>query len=91
MKKMRVCLTGIFYPLAMLSYFVRALERRDDIELVTCGPFTGDWIPWGGANGMRLPFKYVKTPNIPLPMELAQQVGLAPSFIESRVPWKPNL
>ena len=89
MNKIRTVISGLFYPVTMMGYFIRALERRDDVELFLVGPYTGDWIPWGG--GMRLPFKYVKTPNIPLPMELAQQPGLAPSFIESRLPWKPDL
>jgi len=91
MNKIRTVISGLFYPVTMMGYFIRALERRDDVELFLVGPYSGDWIPWGGGGGMRLPFKYVKTPNIPLPMELAQQPGLAPSFIESRLSWKPDL
>jgi hypothetical protein len=30
----KVCLVGIYYPMAMLRYFERALERRDDIGMV---------------------------------------------------------
>ena len=89
MNKMKIIVSGLFYPVTMMGYFIRALERRDDVELFLVGPYTGDWIPWNG--GMRLPFKYVKTPDFPLPKELAQQVGLAPSFIDSRLPWKPDL
>ena len=54
----------------MLLWFWRAFERREDVDLFVVGPFTGDWIPWttvpGDTSGMRLPQKYVKTPNLPL-------------------------
>ena len=62
--KKRVVLSAIWYPLCMASYFREALEQRDDIELITIGLFTGDWIPWNG--GMHLPSKYVKPPTIPI-------------------------
>jgi len=65
MKKLKVCLTGLFYPMAMLRYFERALERRDDIELITVGPYTDSWIPWNG--GMTVLPKYAKSPTHPLP------------------------
>ena len=66
---MKIVLSGIFYPLAMLRYFDRALQRRDDIELVTVGPYTGSWIPWSGGRNL-LP-KYANPPTCPLPQQLA--------------------
>jgi len=62
---MKIALSGIFYPLAMLRYFEGALQRRDDVELITVGPHTGSWIPWNG--GMNMLPKYDKAPNCPLP------------------------
>lgn len=56
------------YPFAIASYFRHALEKRPDVELTTCGAFTGDSIPWNG--GMRMPMKYVKTVNLPLPTSI---------------------
>jgi hypothetical protein len=66
-KKIKVALVGIYYPLAMLRYFERALARRKDIELITIGPYTGTWIPWNG--GMTVLPKYDKPPTYPLPRE----------------------
>lgn len=63
-RKTRVLLLGIYYPLAILSYFRHALEKRLDVELVTAGAFTNNWIPWSG--GMYLSMKYVKTVDLPL-------------------------
>lgn len=88
MNKIKVVISGIFYPLAMLSYFVRAFERRDDIELTTVGPFTNDWIPWG--NGMHLPMKYVKAPTISLPSQMVGQV-FGSSLIEHQLGFEPDL
>ena len=58
----RVVVSGIHYPLSMMKYFITALQRREDIELFTVGPFTGTYIPWAG--GMQLPAKYVKQPDL---------------------------
>ena len=66
-KKIKVCLVGIYYPLAMLRYFERALERRDDIELIGVGPYTGTRIPWQG--GLTVLPKYDKPPTHFLPRE----------------------
>ena len=52
--------------MAIGRYFEAALRRRDDIELITAGPYTGAAIPWGG--GMTLPDKYATPPDIPLPL-----------------------
>lgn len=63
--KIRVLMLYIAYPLSMASYFRRALERRDDVDLKIAGIFTGAFIPWLG--GIELPQKYVKPIDIPLP------------------------
>jgi len=85
---MKVVISGIFYPFTMMHYFIRAFKRRDDVELYTVGPFTGDWIPWNG--GMRIPYKYVYTPDTILPKNfISQQVKSR--LVESFLPWKPDL
>lgn len=65
MDKIKVLLTYIVYPLAMATYFKKALEHRDDVDLKVAGPYTGQFIPWMG--GMNLPAKYAIPPDIPLP------------------------
>lgn len=85
---MRVVLTGIFYPMAILRYFEAALLRRDDVELFTAGPYTGSWIPWNG--GMNLPQKYATAPDFAIPVR--PDVRMVPaSFVEARLPWEPDL
>jgi len=86
----KVALSAIWYPMAMATYFWRALERREDVELYVAGPFTGNWIPWGG--GMRLPDKYVKAPNFALPFESVGYGHHIPAaIVESQMPWKPDI
>jgi len=82
MTKIKVCLSGIFYPLAMLSYFKAALLRRNDVELFTVGPYTGCWIPWAG--GMNLPPKYADRPDMALPNAHAFRT-LPMTFIETKL------
>jgi len=72
----------------MMEWFIRAFKRRGDVELITIGPFFGDWIPWGF--GMRLPQKYVHPPDIPLPQSMAQFPGV-PSVLQNFLPWFPDL
>ncbi len=62
---MKIAISGIFYPLTIMHYFIRAFLRVDGIEITLVGPYTGDWIPWNG--GMRLPQRYIIVPEIPLP------------------------
>jgi hypothetical protein len=64
-RKIRVLLVYIVYPLAMGTYFKKALEHRDDVDLKVSGVYTGNFIPWQG--GMTLPDKYAIVPDIPLP------------------------
>lgn len=62
--KTKVLLCGLYYPLAILRYFEKAFEKNPDIELRTCGSYTGAQIPWMG--GMTLPAKYAKSPTYPI-------------------------
>lgn len=71
MSKYRVALSGLFYPVAILRYFESALQHRDDVELITIGPYNGSWIPWAG--GMYLPEKYALPPTIPLSMTFSER------------------
>lgn len=63
--KIKVLLVYIVYPLAMATYFKKALEHRDDVDLKVAGPYTGNWMPWLG--GMSVPQKYAIAPDVPLP------------------------
>lgn len=83
----KVVLSGLFYPMAILRYFEAALRRRDDVELFTAGPYSGTWIPWNG--GMHLPGKYARQPDLPLPMHNPAVVPI--SYIERQLPWQPDL
>jgi hypothetical protein len=78
---MKIALVGIYYPLAMLRYFENALKRRDDIELVTVGPYTGMWIPWNG--GMNVAAKYDKAPDFPLPQRAIGMGRINPQVFQS--------
>lgn len=66
--KKKVLLLYMAYPFSIASYFRHALEKRPDVELVTCGGYTGDSIPWNG--GIRIPMRYVKTVDLPLPTSI---------------------
>lgn len=85
--KIKVVVSGLFYPVTMMQYFINALKRRKDIELITCGSFTNNWIPWN--NGMYLPTKYVYTPTIPLPYPPSPRTD--PMVLEHQIPWNPDL
>ncbi len=65
MSKLKLMLSSLCYPVTMAKYMTEELERMDNIELYTIGPFFGDWIPWRG--GIHLPPQYVKVPTFPLP------------------------
>jgi hypothetical protein len=86
MTKKRIVLSMIYYPFALGSYIWRALDRRDDVELFTSGPYTADWIPW--SSGVRLPMKYVRPINFALP----PQSFFPPwGIVKAQLPWKPDL
>jgi len=81
----RTVLSYAVYPMALAKYFEAALRARDDIELITVGPYTGTYIPWKG--GMNLPQKYAIAPTIPLGRNLIGNVRLHPGVVENQIPW----
>lgn len=89
-KKVRVLFLSLYYPLFMGKYFDRAFRRRDDIDFMSCGVYTGSWIPWMG--GMNLKEKYANPPDIPLPFQ--PNVGrVSYDFVKAQLPkdWIPDL
>lgn len=89
MAKIRIAIGGIHYPVTMMGFFISAFERRDDVELWTFGPFTGNWIPWN--YGQYLPQKYVKQPNFPLPQSTIETHKFPAKMIDLQMPWTPDL
>lgn len=90
MDKIKVLLLSIHYPLTMSKYFERALRRRDDIDLLTTGPYTSTWIPWMG--GMNLPAKYAIPPDLPLPF--SPSIGeVNYELVQAQLPkdWHPDI
>lgn len=83
MNKLKVVISGLLFPMTMLHWFWKALERREDVDLFVLGPFFGNWIPWN--YGMYLPEKYTKQPNLALPSQTAQ-VHLHPEMLAGQVP-----
>jgi hypothetical protein len=73
----------------MAKYFERAMRRNPNIELKTCGPYTGTFIPWLG--GLNLPQKYALPPDLPLPFP--PNVGRVEyDFVRAQLgDWKPDL
>jgi len=66
-EKINVLMLSIWYPLSMSRYWENAFNRNPDVELRTCGVYTGSWIPWlGGLNVLE---KYAKSPTYPLPFK----------------------
>lgn len=87
--KIKVLLTYIVYPLAMATYFKKALQHRDDVDLKVAGIYTGSWIPWLG--GMNLPEKYAIHPDIAMPYSLGTN-EYNYEFIQGQLgDWKPDL
>jgi len=76
MSKIRVVLSGLYFPVAILRYFEKAFRNHPDVELITVGVGTGTWIPWN--SGMDLPEKYATLPNISFPKHL-WNVGRMPA------------
>lgn len=68
MNKIKVLLVYLVYPLAMATYFKKALQHREDVDLKVAGIYTGSWIPWN--YGMNLPEKYAIPPDVALPLTL---------------------
>jgi len=90
MNKIRILLLAIHYPFAIKNYFERAIRRNPHLDLITVGPFTGNWIPWMG--GMNLPEKYSIPPTYPLPFK--PNIGRVNyELVRAQMPheWKPDL
>lgn len=87
--KIKILCLSLWYPLTMSRYFEKALQHRDDVDLKTCGVYTGQWIPWLG--GMNLPQKYAIAPDIPLPF--APSVGsINYEIVKAQLgDWIPNI
>lgn len=88
--KIKVLLLSIHFPFAIKNYFENALRRREDVDLITCGPYTGTWTPWQG--GMTLPKKYDRPPTIPMPV--SPGVGRVPyEAVQVKLPqgWVPDI
>jgi hypothetical protein len=71
-----------------MEYIIRGFERLKNVEVFTVGAFTGDWIPWSG--GLRLPQKYVRVPDVPLPPEYANK-RIPYSLVAPHIPFEPQL
>jgi len=87
--KIKVLLHWLAYPFTLTTYFQKALERRDDIDLRTCGITTGRWQPYNG--GMEMPLKYAVHPDVPLPFPLGtHQIDY--SYVKAQLGnWKPDM
>lgn len=85
-RPIRVLFAYHAYPFAIASYFRHALEKRPDVELFTVGAYTGDYIPWAG--GMRLPMKYIKPVDLPLPPSINKPSW---NLIKHKLPWHPDV
>lgn len=86
---LRVCLSYIHFPMAIGRFFENALRRRDDIELVTIGPYSGSWIPWNGGMNVQ---KHTKPPDIPLPFQRNEPILVSSiNYVENLLPWEPDL
>jgi hypothetical protein len=86
MSKLKIVISALVYPFTMMHFFWRAFESREDVELFVLGPYTDNHIPWN--NGMKLPRKYVKVPDLALPPSLYMPPY---SIVKSAIPWKPDL
>jgi hypothetical protein len=89
MNKIKILLTYLVYPLAMATYFRKALEHREDVDLKVAGIYTGAWIPWMG--GMTLPSKYAVPPDISLPLSLGTNEYPYELIKGQLGEWKPDL
>lgn len=79
----KVAISGLIYPVTMMRYFWDALERHEQVEVFSIGPFFGNWIPWNG--GMNLSPLYTKTPTVPLPRSMAEH-HIHPGMVAGMVP-----
>ena len=86
-KQLKILLLSVWYPLTMSKYFLRAFQRRSDVEIRTIGPYTASTIPWQG--GMQLLPKYAECPTYPTyPVKEMFSWTQAQNLIED---WVPDL
>jgi hypothetical protein len=83
MSKINVVINYIHYPVSLARYFHESLLVRDDVNVLSCGPYTGSSIPWNG--GMQLPLSYLCAPNIPIPPSFIGNVRTPPQMILSKL------
>lgn len=76
---MRVAISSLWFPVTISRYFLAALERREDLEVVSIGPYPGTFIPWN--NGMELLGKYAVPPTIPLARHLWNIRSMSSKFL----------
>jgi len=87
--KLKVLMLSKWWAFSLGHYFLRALQRKDDIDLKTTGQFSGSFIPWRG--GMNVDSKYVYTPDIPIPISMEQQ-AIDYNYVKAQLgDWKPDL
>lgn len=86
MAKINIALGYLAYPFTLANYFIRALERRQDVNLFKFGAFYGQFTPWNG--GMNIPMKYENKVDLPLP---PQMVRPSWDMIQHQLPWKADL
>lgn len=90
-----VLMSFIHFPMAIARYLESAFERRGDVDLMTVGPYTKSFIPWGG--GMHLPARYAKAPDLALNNSGRLIPRVTPiQFVErllerERPGWEPDL
>lgn len=89
MDKIKTLVLSLWYPLTISRYFEKALRHHPNLDVKTCGVYTGTWIPWMG--GMNLLPKYAIPPDVPLPF--APNVGeVNYELVMSQLKgWKPDL
>lgn len=81
-----IVLLSIHYPFAISSYYLKALQKRKDVNLCVVGPDHGNWIPWMG--GMYLDQKYA--PSVDIPLSKGTTVVMQSMFWD-KLPWTPDI
>ena len=91
MARIKVLLHSIWYPLSISRYWENALRRNPNIDLITCGIYTGSFIPWMG--GMNLSEKYARPPTYAFPFKPGLYIKMNYEFLRTQMPyeWKPDL
>jgi len=82
---MKVVLTGIYYPVAILRYFEAAALRNPDIEVIRVGPHTSKWIPWSGGMELDNLPDSIKPPDIVLPMTSGAPIRYVEGLVNTPV------